>query len=165
MLTQARLKELLSYDPETGCFTWIRKSSVFSNIKIGAEAGSRLAHGYRQIKIDGHQELLHRLAFLCVNGKFPVAEIDHINLDKSDNRWGNLREASKSLNHGNMPKSKRNTSGLKGAFWHVSKLRWYSSITQNGKSQHLGCFSTPEDAHAAYAIAAEKLFGEFARIR
>src|ERR1700730_6426271 len=102
MLTQERLKELLSYDPETGIFRWIAKSSPFSNILIGDIAGSPLAHGYLQIKIDGEQYLQHRLAFLYMLGRLPKGEGEHANLDKADNRWCNLREATRSLNHGNM---------------------------------------------------------------
>jgi hypothetical protein len=90
-----RLKEFLIYDPETGLFTKIRR-----NFKKPF-AGTPHPVGYIRITIDKRFYLAHRLAWFYVKGKWPEADIDHINGDKTDNRFANLREASRSLNRGN----------------------------------------------------------------
>ena len=41
--------------------------------------------------------------------------------------------------------------------------RFISCIRVSGRNVHLGIFHTPEAAHAAYASAAVRFFGEFAR--
>ena len=38
-----------------------------------------------------------------------------------------------------------------------------AQIEKNGKSRYIGGYDTPEEAHAAYCIEAEKLHGQFAR--
>ena len=92
MLTYERLRELLHYDPETGAFTWIK--STYRKGQPGTPAGclsKRL--GYILIGIDKRLYYAHRLAFLWMTKQWPEKEVDHINLDKADNRWANLRPA------------------------------------------------------------------------
>jgi hypothetical protein len=98
-----------------------------------------------------------------MTGRWPVNEIDHINLVADDNRFCNLREATRSQNMSNMPKRSINTSGFKGAFWNKKNEKWISQIALNNKSIYLGCFDTAQEAHAAYCKAAVELQKEFAR--
>jgi len=86
MITQTILKELFSYNPDTGIF--IRKVSI-SNQVAGTVAGSK-DYDYIRIVVNKKRYLAHRLAFLYMLGKMPV-EVDHINRNKHDNRWCNLR--------------------------------------------------------------------------
>jgi hypothetical protein len=89
-------------------------------------------------------------------------EVDHKNGNGLDNRRnGNLRLARKSQNQANSRLRIDNTCGLKG----VSRYRkkFMATIQHEGKQQFLGCFVTPEAAHAAYCARAKELFGEFAR--
>ena len=88
--------------------------------------------------------------------------IDHINNDPSDNRWKNLRPATKSQNQMNVKRIKSNTSGHKGVTWSKASQKWRASIKANGKQFHLGVFEQIEDAVRAYADAAARLHGEFA---
>jgi hypothetical protein len=90
MLTQERLQEILNYNPETGIFTWIAKSSPKSQIQIGQRAGYRNLRGYRVIIIDGEIDYEQILACLYMTGKWPTFEMDHKNDIKDDNRWDNL---------------------------------------------------------------------------
>ena len=154
MLTQERLKELLDYDPETGVF--VRKIDR-GGAKAGAEAGSYDAHGYKIISVDGVRKKAHRLAWLYVHGCWPVSEIDHINRVRNDNRISNLREANKCTNQQNIGPKKCNKSGYLGVYKHNQCNRWAAKITHNGIVAYLGLFNTPEEAHAAYIAAKEKL--------
>ncbi len=114
MVTADRLKELLSYDPETGIFVWAKLSG--RRARIGDRAGSfNLSLGYRVIGIDGERHYEHRLAWLYMTGEWPSEDLDHENCDKSDNRFSNLREATDSQNLANVANWAHNTSGLKGA--------------------------------------------------
>jgi len=106
--------------------------------------------------------LQHRLVWLYVHGRWPKDQIDHINGNRSDNRLCNLREATCSQNLMNARAHSHNTSGLKGACKHEPGY-WSSVIRVNGKNKYLGRFKSPEEAHAVYASAAKKYFGEFAR--
>jgi len=87
--------------------------------------------------------------------------IDHRDGDPSNNRWNNLRRATPSQNNANRRLQQNNAWGLKGVSRHRS--RWRASIRKDRRTHHLGVFSTPQAAHAAYVAAARKLFGEFAR--
>lgn len=157
-LTVERLRECLSYDSETGIFVWKKLSGRRS--KLGTRAGSfNTSIGYRVIGIDGRRHYEHRIAWILMTGKWPNSDIDHINCDKSDNRWVNLREATMAQNIANIGSWRHNTSGLKGAHWSKAAQRWSSRIG----GRHLGLFDTKEEAHAAYVTAAEEKFGQFAR--
>ena len=163
-LTQMRLRELLDYDPETGIFT---RRVRMSNCAAGTPAGSLRDTGYISISVDDRAYRAHLLAWLWMTGEWPVGFLDHKNMNKSDNRWKNLREANKSQNMANRGSPLNNSSGLKG----VSPYRagskygkpWQAGIQKNGKKIHIGHFATPEEAHAAYCVAAEQLFGQFAK--
>jgi len=108
----------------------------------------------------GHQNLrLHRLLLDAP----PGLQVDHIDGDPTNNRRSNLRLCTHAENGKNQRRPSTNSSGFKGVSWHKRDKRWYARIMINRKNKHLGCFDTPEDAKAAYDVAAERLFGEFRR--
>ncbi len=98
-ITQEYLKIILEYNPETGKFKWLVKTS--NRIKIGMEAGTLRSNGYLKTNINGQLYYNHRLAFLYMTGRWPTHNIDHINGSKDDNSWINLREATHSQNNKN----------------------------------------------------------------
>ena len=151
MLTQSRLKELLHYDPETGVFTWLLRTS--NRIRVGGVAGCARRDGYRLIRLDGGSYLAHRLAWLYIHGVSPPEETDHINGIRADNRIANLREATKSGNQQNRAIHSKNTSGFPGVSWHSQVGKWQAHIRSEGKSKYLGLFDASEDAHEAYCAA------------
>ena len=161
MLNAEQLRDLLSYDPNTGEFLW--KRTLSPNALAGSVAGSMRPRGYRQIRISGRYYFAHRLAWLYMRGRWPSHEIDHINMDCRDNRFVNLREATRSENARNAGIRSTNTSGFKGVTWDKSRGKWLAHIKLNGREIHLGRHKTPEEAHAAYCKGAEKHHGEFAR--
>jgi hypothetical protein len=120
--------------------------------------------GYRHICIDGCTYKAHRLAYLYMTGEWPKDQIDHINMDKNDNRWGNLRAATRSQNMANTRARTDNISGFKGVVWMKRQHEWAARIGVNGKQIHLGYFDKPHVAYAAVCVASRKHFGDFARV-
>jgi len=159
-VSQACLKALLDYDPDTGIFVW--KASRPCGVKQGQIAGSIGNRGHRMISINGASHLAHRLAWLYVHGEWPPAQIDHINGRRSDNRIVNLRLATPTQNNQN--KRHWKTVGFKGVRFRPQTGNWQARITVGGKTKSLGSYPSPEAAHAAYAAAAYEHFGEFARV-
>jgi len=164
MLTQQRVCELLSYDPDTGIIRWRCRRGVK---KAGDVASYGGAAGYLYTRIDGKLYRVSRLIWLMQTGNWPVNYIDHINGIRNDDHWLNLREATPSQNCANSI-HKGSFSGLKGAHYRPKRKgrnKWTSTIVKNRKLIYLGAFATKEEAHSAYAIAAAALHGEFTRLR
>jgi len=160
ILTETRLKELLNYDPDTGIF--VRIKTVGPTAREGQISGYlHNASGYYISCLDYVDYKHHRLAWLYVTGKWPNGCLDHINGDRKDNRFLNLREATKAQNSYNSGTPKTNTSGYKGVSWSNQANKWFAKIVIQGKQIHLGFFSEPEDASSAYNKAAKKFHGEF----
>lgn len=157
-LTQAYLKTILHYDPETGLFT---RLTNISYTKTGDIAGSIKKDGYVVIGVAGKCIKAHRLAWLYVYGRWPIDVVDHINGIPSDNRLSNLRESSRSQNAHNQRMQRSNTSGFKGVVKHYHRFR--ARIAINGALRHIGTFDTAELAYKAYCSAADALHGEFAK--
>jgi len=143
MIDQARLKELLDYDLETGALRW--KSDAkhrFAGRMAGYEFKTpRAKTAYLRVRVGGELHLAHRLVWLWANGSMPPADIDHINGDGRDNRLSNLRAVSRTENLRNMPRYKTNTSGLPGVHWNDKKQRWVAQINKRAKRTQL-CAST-----------------------
>lgn len=159
-LTQSRLKELLHYDPETGHFTWCGPPR--RGITVGARAGCYDRMGYRVISLRGRPYKSHRLAFLFMTGAFPSAEVDHINRVPSDNRWTNLRVATRRDNEANKGLMGNNTSGYRGVSWSRTNRKWRAYGKCGGPRIHLGYYSSLEEAAAVAQHWREENFGEFA---
>lgn len=155
-ITQEELKSKLCYDPLTGVFTWIARNT--NKTKPGDQVGCLDGAGCVNIWVHGKSYRAHRLAFLWIEGYFPENEVDHINRNKADNRWCNLREVSTQCNSRNRGVRKTNSSGVTGVYPHGKLSKWVSQITENGKSHFLGQFKNFEDAVKA-RWEAEKKYG------
>lgn len=163
------LRQLLDYDPETGVFTWRERTpEMFEDGGHSREhicarwnalyAGKQAIHtphikGYRSGHVNRKGVLAHRAAYAMMTGHWPPDQIDHINGDKTDNRWANLRAVSNTENHRNMPRRSDNTSGDNGVYWYTRLRKWEARVGANGRSHFLGYFSSKEDAIAARARA------------
>jgi hypothetical protein len=162
-LTAEYVRSILDYDPETGEFRW--KVNRGKNHTISEIAGTTTKAGYRMISIWKVRYLAHRLAWLMVTNKWPKQQIDHMNHDRSDNRWENLREATPAQNQQNRQAKKPNVL-FKGVHPDTRNPQrpWFAYITVNGQRHMLGYFATPEEAALAYNKAALHAFGEFAHL-
>lgn len=156
-----RVRHLVTYWPETGDFWWrVPKRGS----RLGGLAGSKDKKGYITICLDGVHYFAQRLAWFYMTTEWPPHDVDHRNLDRGDNRFQNLRPATRAQNLANRNKHSNNQSGLKGVLLHKQSGLWVARIGVSGESIYLGYFKTKEEAHAAYAAAATKHYGEFARL-
>lgn len=159
MITQEYLKSILHYCYLTGIFKWLKYRYGINPDWVAGNKTRSIT--YIQINIDGKIYYAHRLAWLYMTGEFPPQgmEVDHINKDKKDNRWCNLRVATRSQNQGNRyPKFLHD---LKGVCYEKASNHWSGVIVENGVSIHLGTYEKIEHAAMAYDIAALDLFKEF----
>jgi hypothetical protein len=159
MISQTELKYLLDYEPLSGNFIW--RVNKCSRARVGQIAGTSQPQGYVYICLNRRIHLAHRLVFLHQTGEWPPFEVDHINGDKGDNSWANLRLATSSQNKAN--RSKFRGAMLKG----VQKRgnRFIALVRVNSKLKYLGLYDTEEQAHAVYCEAAQKEFGAYHRVK
>jgi hypothetical protein len=158
MLTHSELKSKLIYNPETGNFTWIKKRPRDAGKEY---AGTITFYGYIQIKVNGALYKAHRLAWFYMTGKWPQNQIDHVDCNRSNNIFLNLREATYQENGRNVIKRNNNTSGVKGVHWDKRRLKWCSRIFIGSKFIHLGYFDNLQDAEVVRVSAAKAAYGEF----
>lgn len=159
-----RIRELIQYDPETGLLHWrVNRLSFAGKAKAGEVAGTP-KDGYISVIVEQRVYRAHRLAWLLTTGSFPPkgTEIDHINRDRSDNRWTNLRLVTRSQNNMNMGLRSDNKSGHKGVGQRKDTGRWYARVTVDRRVILLGHFDSFDDAVAARKAAEITHFGEFA---
>jgi hypothetical protein len=178
-LLAAQVRRALDYDPETGVFRWKERTpDMFEDGKrstgwrcknwnsyfSGRYAGTICQEGYLRITLYRRVYLAHRLAWLIMTGEWPTHHIDHIDGDRSNNKFSNLRVATHAENLRNRGANSNNTSGHKGVYWHKRARKWAASIKSDHGYSHLGLFNDKESAANAYAEAARELHGEFARV-
>lgn len=149
------IKEFLHYDEHSGLITW--KHNRGKKIKAGNKAGTDNGEGYLSIKIDGKNYKAHRIAWLLKTGEWPSGVIDHINQNRSDNRWENLRVTTVRGNNHNKGMQRNNVSGSTGIRFVQSNKKWRAYIRVDSKAKHLGYFTCKEDAEKAYQEAKAKL--------
>lgn len=154
-LTQGRLKNVLSYDPATGVFTWLKRRGCSA---AGNEAGCVALNGYCLIRIDGVLYTAHRLAWFYINGAWPDGHIDHVNRNRLDNRISNLRVCNDLENGPNANLSRANKSGVTGVWFNSKVGKWYAQIMVNRRNLYLGRYQEKEDAIRARKTAEEKYF-------
>jgi hypothetical protein len=160
-LTIEQLRAALHYDPGSGVFTRLLRTA--KRVRVGNVAGWVDNKGYVRIRLYGRCYRAHRLVWFYMTGEWPKDQIDHKDLDKANNRWTNLREATNSQNMANSRTKASNTTGWKGVHWNRNCRKWHAQTSLNGKNIYLGLFDCPAAAHFAYLIATDKAFGGFAR--
>ena len=159
-VTQEYLKECLHYNPETGIFTWKERpihhfkseknckswNTKYSFKIAGTKRDKKIDNSYFCITLNGRREYLHRLAVLYMEGYNSENSIDHIDRDKSNNKYVNLREVSHQCNMQNIGILKNNTSGVTGVYYSKESNKWVAGIKINKKGRTLGVFDTFNEA-------------------
>lgn len=154
--TLAQVKAVVSYDQHSG---------IWTRIKTGKPTGTvDPSLGYVYLYIGTLKVYAHRLAWFWMTGKWPDPEVDHRDRDRANNRWGNLREASRAQNRMNATVRSDSQTKLKGVSLCRATGRYRADIRLNGKGKNLGRADTPEEAFALYVNASRELFGEFSAV-
>jgi len=156
-ITQEELKQLLSYDPETGVFVW---NSARRKGSVSGETVGYIHHsGYRYCEIKGKHYAVHRVVWLYIYGEIPDCSIDHIDGDRRNNRLKNLRLAKN--NHADNGQNRKlncnSSTGFMGVSFQKSSKKYVARISKNKISYFLGEFSSPEEASLAYKKAKKEL--------
>lgn len=139
-----------------------RAVNVFNSRYAGKRAFTAMCpRGYRRGKLLSQSEYAHRVAWCLYYGEWPMAEIDHVNRCKSDNRICNLRSATASQNRCNRGAQSNSKTGVKGVSPAKTAGKWLARIRIDGIQRHLGTFGSIEDAKREYQKAAISLHGSF----
>lgn len=151
------LRQVLEYNPATGIFTW--KADRKNAMRVGTIAGTLDAGGRRRITHESRQYYAAWIAWAFMTGEWPVATVDHRNRVRGDDRWDNLRTATRHQNVGNSSRytGKDLPKGVSRA-----RDRYVARIRKGKVPHHLGTFDTIAEAAAAYMVAAKEYWGEFA---
>ena len=141
-MTPERLRELVTYDPDTG----IMSSRVKRHGKNpGDRLGSITSTGYLVTQIEGYKTSIHRFIWLYMYGRLPFGETDHIN-------------GNRTFNQQNRATPRRGSKvGYIGVSLAPYKKKYRAQIEVNGKGRSLGFYATAEEAHAAYLEAKRKM--------
>lgn len=171
--SQEYLRECLSYYPETGALLWnsrarhhfesLRVFNMWNTSFAGKIAGTLTSNGYRKLFLDNRQVLAHRLIWKWMTGNDPINEVDHWDLNTDNNKWLNLREATRHQNGCNRASSRNRTvypDLPKGVS--PSGTRYKATTHIDGKHISLGSFRTPAEASDAYLKGIALHHAEFA---
>lgn len=170
--SRERLLELLEYNREKGELYWKQRGSGefsptrtqtaaqrannWNSQNAGKEAGGVYSGGYRTIHLRRRHYRTHRLIWKLEHGRDPYYSIDHIDGDKLNNHYSNLRDVSPLENSKNAFLSKNNKSGVSGVAFKGGY--WQAQIGCTGsKGSYLGCFKTKEEAVQARRAAEQRL--------
>lgn len=155
------LRSAFKYCPATGVLSRVggKKDHRFPE---GSQCGSRNTRGHIQVRAPHKLYQVHRIIWKIVTGDDPGEfEVDHINNVRSDNRWCNLRLATRETNMHNSSQIEGTVSGVKGVYWRKDVERWTAQVTANGKRHYLGRFNEKSAAVQAVREYRERLHGEF----
>lgn len=158
-LTEADLKRYFTYNPVTGEFRRILRRDSWGNEKpVNELITGTNNRGYRWVKINKHVHLVHRLIVLYMTGEHPRGEVDHIDGDRLNNCWVNLRDTNPFENSRNQGNRVDNTSGCRGITFNSRSMKWVARISHGGTRYSLGYHDNIDDAIAARKEA-ERRFG------
>ena len=164
-VTAALVRTLLTYDAESGALTWrTRERSCFGTAREHAAWNTRYAGrtvgcvstgtGYVMFSLFNRRYLAHRVIWLLVTGCWPDDQIDHIDHDRANNRWANLRSVTHAENGRNQ---RRRRATHPGVMRRKDTGRWRAEITYAGKNKALGDFATEAEAISARRAAEKRL--------
>lgn len=156
ILTQSRLKELLTYNPLTGQFIRVIDRGLCRAGDIAGYDRQYRNHKRRIICVDYKEYPASRLAWLWMTGDLPSLQIDHIDQNTLNDRWENLRNVSNAENHKNERIRLNNKSGSLGIHWDAKRYKWFAQIRVNGSKIFLGRYITNIAATYARHCANDK---------
>jgi len=144
-VTKDNVRAHLNYDELTGSLSY-RHTTISG--KAGESATKEHGAGYLKTRLGGKDYLVHRIAFMYMEGRFPD-QVDHIDHNRSNNVWSNLRDVNNKVNSKNHSKSEANTTGITGVAVHKPTGKYRAYIGKDYKQIHLGLFETLAEAKEA----------------
>lgn len=169
--SQAYLHEYFDYNPATGTLTrLVRPRKHFSSNRVwntwntrwaGKSANHLKMDGRVLVRVDGQSFFASRVIYKWMTGQDPLALVDHKDRDQSNNRWKNLRPATRAQNQQNRKRLSHNTTGFKGVSYLRRRARFIARIKVKGHTIRSKHFRTAEEAFAAYCEMGRHYFGEF----
>jgi hypothetical protein len=157
-ITLKYINEYLTYDSLSGNLYQRKKRP---KIQVGALAGGLTGKGYRYIQLNGKKYPAHHIVWLLETGELPKKQIDHIDGDKLNNNFLNLREVTNKQNTENRGKQKNNKTGYKGVSFNNRLQKYVSQIQHNNQPIYIGVYATAYEAHLAYEKKAKELFTHY----
>jgi hypothetical protein len=157
-LTLALVNEYLTYDPDTGKLYQRKKRP---RIQVGSLAGCVRPKGYRYIELEGRKYPAHHIVWLLETGAAPIKSLDHIDGDKDNNKFSNLREVTTKQNSENRGKQRNNKTGYKGVSFNSRLQKYVAQIQHNSQAIYIGLYPTAYEAHLAYENKAKELFTHY----
>lgn len=145
--TKEQLHQVIRYNPDTGKF--LRLTTTSSNAIAGEECGNLDSQGYLRFRVLGQEFRAHRLAVFYMTGKWPLVT-DHINGNRADNRWSNIRVTDSKGNARNLSTRHDNKSGHKGVTWDSRREKWLVQLGRDGEKITIGRY---RDRGLAVAMA------------
>lgn len=159
---QSLLIEILRYDETSGILYWKPRSPLFfktcrtsaadkarswnNQFQDKQAINSISSTGYLKGALMGQHVLAHRVIWKMITGLDPD-QIDHIDGDRTNNRFNNLRSVSSSENQRNRCLPVTNKSGHIGVCWSKDLGKWLAYARgDDSKIIHLGYFINKIDA-------------------
>lgn len=161
--TCAELRNLFSYNPQTGNCLWVRVPYYIRRVKVGDEVGSLTGERYKTVGLNGHQKPLTHAIWCYMTGNYPEDGfyIDHKDRNPLNNVWENLRLATPQENSSNQS-NRKNIKLLRGVERVNKTDRYYARCMFKGKRytcHHIR--DNQEEAHQDYIELHKKLHGDF----
>lgn len=158
-VTAEQIRTICTYHPDTGVFARVLRKTPFGEwVNCFRVPKSTTAYGYLQMNVNGWPYLVHRLIVLYTLGYFPLEDVDHIDGDRLNNRWSNLRLVNRQENLRNCGVRSDNTSGQVGVSFAKDRRSWHAYIGDGDERTSLGHFKTFDEAVAARR-GAERILG------
>ena len=156
------LRSRLAVDLASGNATWINATEHHKRLN-GLPAGTlrKGAKRYAYIKVDGLALKRSHIVFLFGTGRWPENQIDHINGDSTDDRFGNLRDVTHTQNAWNH-KGRAKASPLPMGVRALASGRFHARIACNKQKFQFGPFDTAAEAQAVYQQKRKEYFGDYA---
>ncbi|MDH1673976.1 HNH endonuclease [Comamonas aquatica] len=162
MISQEELKHALYYDNVGGVFYW-RNPPYHSRFLPWKRAGAVGVDGYEKIQINGRSYRSNRLAWLYMTGHWPEVCTDHIDGNKTNNSWMNLREATIAENKRNSVATRpKHDLPMGVGYSGKTKVSYRARLKIHGRQIALGTYPTAEEASEVYQLASAMLHGSFA---
>jgi hypothetical protein len=163
-LTQAQVRELFDYNPETGQLIWkVERYRKHPGDIAGCAHKTKNKNYWRvSVSVNYRRYLAHRIIWLWMTGDWPEQEIDHIDRNATHNQWSNLRLSGHSENGRNLSVKTTSKTGIAGVLIDKRRGDYRARIMVNRRDIYLGNFKTIEEAIQHRRMAELKYFGRFA---